>query len=294
MTATEVPILVTVIGGYLGAGKTTLVNHILRSADEQVAVLVNDFGEINIDEALIESSDGDTISLANGCICCSVVDGFAVALARIRALEPRPERLVIEASGVADPSKVTPFAYGPGFALDGTLVVVDAERIEAQIRNDYIGDVIIQQVQSADLLVVNKTDLVSDLTAAVEVIGGVTSCPTIAAINGALPLPLLLGIDRGNEAGTLVHAARGETDAESRFTSWTEVHDDPLDRAALEQHLLALDPSVIRVKGLVRLRDSHHEQSIVQKVGDRMTITSGGDWRGGRSQLVFIALRTGE
>ncbi len=85
-------ISVTVIGGYLGAGKTTLVNHILRTADARVAVIVNDFGDINIDEDLIESKDGDTLSLANGCICCSLVDGFASALATIRDLIRHPRR----------------------------------------------------------------------------------------------------------------------------------------------------------------------------------------------------------
>ena len=71
---------VSVIGGYLGAGKTTLVNHVLHNASERIAVLVNDFGDINIDQELIEASDDSTISLTNGCICCSLVDGFTSAL----------------------------------------------------------------------------------------------------------------------------------------------------------------------------------------------------------------------
>jgi len=76
---------VSVVGGYLGAGKTTLVNHILRQASEPVAVMVNDFGEINIDQALIDSRNENTISLTNGCICCSLVDGFVSALESVRA-----------------------------------------------------------------------------------------------------------------------------------------------------------------------------------------------------------------
>jgi len=80
---TESDIAVNVIGGYLGAGKTTLVNYILRTADQRIVVLVNDFGEINIDSELIASQDGDTISLANGCICCSLIGGFAAALETI-------------------------------------------------------------------------------------------------------------------------------------------------------------------------------------------------------------------
>ena len=84
---------VTVIGGYLGAGKTTLLNHILRnSVGIRCAVLVNDFGKINIDTDLIESPDGDTINLANGCICCSLSGGFGAAMLSIRDRKAPPER----------------------------------------------------------------------------------------------------------------------------------------------------------------------------------------------------------
>ncbi len=154
-------IAVTVIGGYLGAGKTTLVNHVLRTADARIAVLVNDFGDINIDEDLIASQDGDTISLANGCICCSLVDGFSAALATITALDPVPERLVIESSGVADPATVAAYGHGPGLALDATVVVVDAETIRKKATDVYVGDTVVGQLGSGDIIVLNKTDLVA-------------------------------------------------------------------------------------------------------------------------------------
>ena len=80
------------------------MSHLLRGADERVAVLVNDFGSISVDADLIVAEDGNTISLANGCSCCSLVDGLANALVDIADLDPRPERLVIESSGVADPA----------------------------------------------------------------------------------------------------------------------------------------------------------------------------------------------
>lgn len=291
----KMAIPVTVVGGYLGAGKTTLVNHILRSADERIAVLVNDFGDINIDEALIESADGDTISLANGCICCSMIDGFAAALGRVRSFEPAPNRVVIEASGVADPSKVTPFAYGPGFALDATVVVVDAERIEEQIRNEYIGDVVVQQLQSADLLILNKTDLVSDLRRVRDAVSRATTCAVVEVIEGRIDISLLFGYDtRISESSPPIAEDSAGIRADERFTSWAEVHDEPLDRAELASRLIALNDSVVRIKGIVRFSDTPAEQSVVQRVGERLRITSDGAWRGGQSQLVFIALRADE
>ena len=192
MTNGDAPIPVTVIGGYLGAGKTTLLNHILRNADERVAVVVNDFGDINIDADLVDSEDGDTISLANGCICCSMVDGFIGALDIVKAQSPRPQRLVVEASGVADPNQIAAYAHMPGLALDGTVVVVDAEQVARQLRNEYIRDVIEQQLRAADLLVVNKADLVVDLDRTTATIEAISASPQVPAVNADVPLDVLL------------------------------------------------------------------------------------------------------
>jgi len=278
------PIEVTVLGGYLGAGKTTVLNHILRNADERIAVLVNDFGDINIDAELVSSDDGDTISLANGCICCSMVDGFIGALDQIRAIEPRPQRLVIEASGVANPGQVTPYAHSPGFSLDGTIVVVDAERVRAQLRNDYIGDVILQQFEAADLLIVNKADLVHDVAEARAAVADVSSAPQLTATNGELPLEVLVGLDSADPRQS------SGVDADGRFCARSESSDEPLDRRALEARLSSLPESVVRVKGIVRFTDAPTESMVVQRVGDRLSITPNGAWNGGLSRLVFIEL----
>jgi len=104
----------TVIGGYLGAGKTTLLNHILRNNDgRRFALLVNDFGSINIDAALIKNQDGETINLANGCICCTLAAGFASAIYTILERDPLPDHIIVEASGVADPHKVAQYGRTP-------------------------------------------------------------------------------------------------------------------------------------------------------------------------------------
>ena len=122
MTGAKLPI--TVIGGYLGAGKTTLVNNLLTQANGlRAAVLVNDFGAVNIDAALIAEHAGDTISLTNGCMCCSMADGLYMAIVQIMKHAERLDHIIIEASGVAEPGKIARKGQAFGLPLDGVLVV---------------------------------------------------------------------------------------------------------------------------------------------------------------------------
>ena len=269
---------VTVIGGYLGAGKTTLLNHILRTADERIAVLVNDFGDINIDEDLIASQDGDTISLANGCICCSLIDGFSSALATIRALEPQPQRLVIESSGVADPATVAAYGHGPGLTLDATVVVVDAETIRAKSRDVYVGDTIIGQLRSGDIVVMNKVDLVDDENAQATEQWLREICPDavfIGAANGVVDPTLLFGVVEAKLATAGEphdHEDDGHQHAESLFDSWSWSGADPLSRRVVEELMESMPAEVVRAKGLVLVDDEPDRIMVLQRVGRRWTL----------------------
>ena len=171
-TAPRAALPVVLIAGYLGAGKTTLVNHLLRHAQgRRIAVLVNDFGSINIDAELIaagvESAPGaahsaSVISLAGGCLCCSFGDDLVGTLAALATRSPPLDVCLIELSGVALPASVArSVRLVQTVELVATLVLADAEHIRRQAADRYVGDTVSQQLRDADWLMLTKTDLVT-------------------------------------------------------------------------------------------------------------------------------------
>ncbi|CAB3897467.1 CobW family GTP-binding protein [Achromobacter anxifer] len=156
-------IALTVVGGFLGAGKTTLLNHVLSASRRRAAVLVNDFGPVDIDAGLIAQRSDQVIRLANGCVCCSMAGGLDDALARVLALDPLPEWIVIEASGVSDPGRIAQVGMAdPMLQLEGVVVLADAANVRTLAQDPLLADTLLRQLRAADLLVLNKTDLVSD------------------------------------------------------------------------------------------------------------------------------------
>jgi G3E family GTPase len=189
----------TVIGGFLGAGKTTLLNHWLKSVQgTRLAVLVNDFGAINIDAELIASTDGNTMALTNGCVCCQIGDDLSAALIRVLESDVPFDAVVVEASGVSDPWRIAQIGRAdPGLSLDGVIVLVDASSALAHSRDPILSDTLERQLRAADLIVVNQTDRASvterqAVRQWIAQVAGLT--PQFETTEAQVPLPMLSGL----------------------------------------------------------------------------------------------------
>ena len=153
----------TLISGYLGTGKTTLINNLLRTTKKKIALLVNDFGDINIDESLIEARTDSVLSIAGGCVCCSYGNELIETLESMNSNEILPDHIVLEASGIALPSKIIQTISLMDFlSFHGTVLLTDASRLRSQLNDLYISDTISLQIEQHDLLVLNKTDLLKE------------------------------------------------------------------------------------------------------------------------------------
>ncbi len=161
------PLPVMLVGGWLGAGKTTWINRLLREAGgRRLAVLVNDFGSVNIDAEWLAAegsmAEAGIVPLTGGCLCCSFGDDLPGTLRRLACREPRPDLAVVELSGVARPSAVRgSLVLAPGTQATGTWVLADAAAIRRQASDPYVGDTVREQLAAADRLLINKADRVS-------------------------------------------------------------------------------------------------------------------------------------
>jgi G3E family GTPase len=302
------PLSTIVLGGYLGAGKTTLLNHLLRHAQgRRIAVMVNDFGDIGIDADLIESTDGQVMSLAGGCICCSVGSDLVAALMALPQRVPPPDLVLIETSGVALPGSVARGArLAPGIEIDGVVVLVDAETIRIRANDRHVGDTVVQQLAEADLLVLNKIDLVDEpaLAAIRHWLAGIAPhARIIESVEAGVPAELILGLADEGEASALPSSrssrsaltsttkpSRGDAAsafgpgsgerrlqptrsmaAGDRFETFSFRIAGRLDAQALAAALCDPAKGVLRAKGLVQGLDG--QALLIQTVGARSRVS---------------------
>ena len=270
---------VTVIGGYLGAGKTTLLNHLLESwQGAPLTVLVNDFGEINVDSALIASRSADTVTLTNGCVCCSLSDDLGQALeAQVKAPTP-PARILIEASGVADPANVAVYAAGwPGTSLDAVIVLVDAESVRSLAADRFVGPLIRTQIAACDVLVVNKTDRVSEaaLLALRQWLRGIAGdSPVVGSAFGQVPDYVLLGVEMQTASVLSKPGPARSQGAGPTFLSTVQRWSRPISRPQLHRFISELPANVVRFKGILHFDEVPGDTVVLQGVGDRWELSA--------------------
>lgn len=283
----------TLLAGYLGAGKTTVVNHLVRNPlGRRLVVLVNDVAVINVDAALIADHVGTTLSLTNGCVCCAIADDFAQTLEQIRAMPEPPDHVLMELSGVGEPARVAPWANTAGFRLDGIVVVADTDQIVELADRDYIGDTIAAQLAAADLVLATKVDLAADAGAAARsLIRSVTPAPIIEIVNGAIDIDVVLGLDPSRTVSSRMVPGTDRHHATPDGRYETSVVDVGVGTLAELEHLLAgLPPDVIRAKGLVRCSDQDAPVE-AHAVGRRRAVRRRGDLDLSRADNRLVVIR---
>src|ERR1700733_5963401 len=298
----------TIVTGFLGAGKTTLIRHVLGNAQgRRLAVIVNEFGDVGIDGEILKGCgnaacpEDNIVELANGCLCCTVADEFVPALDAILAKDG-VEHIVIETSGLALPKPLVQAFHWPAIksrvTVDGVVVVVDgaaladgrvAEDLDALKwqraadtaleHDDPVEEVFEDQIACADLVVLNKRDLLDDAgikRAMVAIAGALPrSVKVLAVTDGKVDQALLLGLGVGTETDIENRRTRHDAEAEhdhDDFDSFVVPLDEIADPSALVARVAALaeDFDVLRVKGFAAVANKPL-RLLVQAVGPRVT-----------------------
>lgn len=292
LRARERSLPLTIIGGFLGSGKTTLLNHLLVAPHGlRLVVLVNDFGQVNIDASLVALQTDDMINLTNGCACCAVSADLTNNLIEIAQREDPPEAIVLEASGIADPNGIAQVALSnPTIRLDGNIVVVDAETMQELAVDSLTSRLFHNQISAADLIVLSKIDLIGDAQRAEARDWLAEHYPdkrVIEAVDGDVPVELVLGIDTKRDLQT---EPPEPTDHAHDFESVSFTIDEPLNGNCLQAVFDALPEALLRAKGVLNLAEEPECRTIYQRVGARWRYTTGEPWGDVQphSSLVFI------
>ncbi len=321
----------TIVTGFLGAGKTTLIRHILGNAQgRRLAVIVNEFGDVGIDGDILKGCGSDAcpedniVELANGCLCCTVADEFVPALDAILAKDG-VEHIVIETSGLALPKPLVQAFHWPAIksrvTVDGVVVVVDGAALadgrvaadldalkqprnadQALAHDDPVEEVFEDQIACADLVVLNKRDLLDEAGVKKAIAAIAKALPrsvkVLTVTDGKVDQALLLGLGVGTEDDIENRRTRHDAEAEhdhDDFDSFVVALDEIADPSALVSRVAALaeDFDVLRVKGFAAVADKPLRLQI-QAVGPRVTQQYDRPWAAAeprQGQLVVIGLK---
>ena len=294
---------VTILTGFLGAGKTTLLNRILNGDHGlRVAVLVNDFGAINIDTELITGVEDNAISLANGCVCCNIRDDLVETVEMVINRPENPEYILLEASGVADPSGIAFTFIQPNFRnrirLDSIISIVDADQLFAYPEYPGVQELKLRQIGFSDMVVLNKIDLV-DETRLQEVRDWIDSrmnrVRIVEAVRCDVPLEILLGVGRfdaqqlekDNDGEDHVH----DSDHRNTFSTWSYETEQPFSLEALEEMVKKrLPANIYRCKGVVFAADAPEQRIVLQVVGRRADVSILDEWGDRTPRTIIVAI----
>jgi cobalamin biosynthesis protein CobW len=322
----------TIVTGFLGAGKTSLVRHLLaRPQGPRLAIIVNEFGELGIDRELLlgcgdaRCGEGDIVELANGCLCCTVADDFLPTLQALLDRGAPPEHIVIETSGLALPKPLVQAFAWPEIrtraSVDGVVTVIDAAAFAAGRfaddpaavarqraadpaldHDNPLEEVFTDQLLCADLVILNKTDLVARDTLeglraaiALRLRPGVK---LVAAVDGRVPPEVALGLSAAAEDDLAARPSLHELEAghdHDDFASFVVTLGAQVAAADFLARLRAVigRADVLRVKGFVDIPGSPRRQ-VVQAVGDRLQQHFDRPWQPGerrQTRLVVIGLK---
>jgi len=287
---------VTILSGFLGSGKTTLLNQILKSANGlRIAVMINDFGDINIDKDLVVGQSGDVLELSGGCMCCTIREDLLTSAKDLLASERTFDYLIVETSGLAEPGSVAQTFLTPrleeSFRLDAVVTVVDSANIETWLEQNPTAS---EQIRCADLLVMNKLDLVTSVDVdrikprIAEINGDVRTLPSI---NGAVPIELLLDIEAYQKVDvTSKHAHQDDRNnsehhhhhghaPHDHVQSVSFADDIELDYDKFDRFVQNLPDAVYRAKGTVAIHGLNR-RVIFHRVGGRNVLDQGEPWEG--------------
>lgn len=286
------PVPILLVTGFLGAGKTTVVNHLLAHAEgRRIAAVVNDFGAINIDAELIAGASEGVVSLANGCICCSLEGDLLRTLSMLLRRDPKPDTIVIETSGVADPADIVRNLMDPVILreapLETVLCVMDAATPPAAL-DDALQR---SQLRVADIVALSKLDL-ADEGAGARMREAIRAqrvpAVVVDARHGEIPSALLFP---ASDRAPVPRDPGPKRPAEERFETLSWTSDLPLSLPRLQQAIGRLAPRLARAKGLFETIEQPGRMMVFQFAGGRATLAPGDAPAPGapRSRIVFIA-----